>query len=88
MRFRFGFCETSFEPKEKDQPRTGMQWVQLSSTEWEARGKYGVFNVKRAGGKFWPRYASSDTAFKMPPTDKLSSAKEMCERNANWEDAA
>ena len=87
MRFRFGFCETDFEQKPKVQEQSeGMTWKQLSGTEWEAKGKYGVFKIERACGKFWARYASSDTAFKMPPKDKLSEAKDMCERNANWED--
>lgn len=85
---KFGFCETDFEPKEKaGQPklRKGMQWKQISSTEWEAEGEDGKFRIERSRGKFWARYASNDTAFKMPPKDKLSQAKEMCENNDYWE---
>lgn len=81
---KFGFCETDFEPKQKAEqpaPRKGMQWKQLSSSVWEAEGEDG----KRSRGKFWARCASSDTAFKMPPKDKLSGAKEMCENNDYWE---
>ena len=87
---RFGFCETDFVPKEKPQPPSvdGMQWKALSSTVWEAEGKFGKFRIERAKGKFWSRYASADTAFKMPPKAKLSEAKEMCENNDYWEGAA
>ena len=88
MRFKFGFCETDFEPiPKKPVGSDGMKWTQISSNEWEARGKFGVFNVKRAKGKWWAHYASADTAFKMPPKGKLIEAKEMCEDNANWETA-
>lgn len=85
--YRFGFCETDFEPKVKPEPAstTGMSWKQLSSTEWEAKGKFGIFRIERSGGKFWSRYASEDTSFKMPPKTKLSVAKTMCEGNENWE---
>lgn len=87
---KFGFCETDFEPKAKAEKEmekvAGMAWAQLSSTEWEARGKYGTFRIKRFKGAYRSRYESEDTAFNLPPKDKLSAAKTMCEDNTNWED--
>lgn len=87
MGYRFGFCETDFEPKTKPEPeRTlGMSWKQITSSLWEAKGRYGIFRIEHSGGRFWPRYASEDTSFKMPPKTKLSEAKMMCEDNENWE---
>lgn len=86
---KFGFCETDFEPKEKAEqpkPRKGMQWKQLSSSVWEAEGEDGKFRIERFRGRFWARYGSERYApFNMPPKDKLSGAKEMCENNDYWE---
>ena len=87
--YKFGFCETDFEPKEKPQATSaggGMKWKQLSSTVWEADGKYGKFRIERSRGLFWPRYSSDDTLQKFRPKQKLSKAKDFCERNENWED--
>lgn len=66
MGYRFGFCETDFEPKAKPEPEraAGMSWMQLSSSVWEAKGKFGTFRIERSGGKFWARYSSEDTSFK------------------------
>ena len=88
--YKFGFCETDFEPKEKpsEPADIGMEWKQLSSTVWEAEGKYGKFRIERSCNKFWSHYASSDTAFKLPPKSKLTDAKQMCEDNEYWEVAA
>ena len=86
--YRFGGCNVDYEPKEvklPDNPVAVMQWKQLSSTQWEAKGKLGKFLIERSGGKFWSRYASADTAFKLPPKLKLNDAKSMCEDNINWE---
>lgn len=90
MGYKFGFCETDFEPKEKAEAvcLDGMSWKQVSSSEWEAIGKYGVFKIERSGREFWASYASEDTSFRMPPKRKLSAAKEMCENNDNWETAS
>ncbi len=88
---RFGFCETDFEPKEKETPRLkteGMQWKKLSSSEWEAVGKFGKFVIKRVNGRFLSQYASEYTAFNLRVKDALSEAKEMCENNEYWEVAA
>lgn len=87
---RFGFCETDFEPKEKPQIKQlglkGMQWSQLSSSEWEAKGKDSMFRIKRFKGQFWSRYDSEIyEPFNLPPKSKLSEAKEMCENNEYWE---
>lgn len=91
LRFKFGFCEKDFKPKEKPETCAGqgrsMQWRQLSSSSWEAAGRFGKFLIERSRGKFWARYSSSDTAFKMPPKVKLIEAKNMCENNEYWEDA-
>lgn len=87
MRLKFGFCETNFTPKDKPVQGDGMQWKQLSSTVWEAEGKFGKFRIERSGGRFWARYSSNDTAFKMPPRAKLSEVKDFCERNEYWEAA-
>lgn len=87
---RFGFCETDFEPKEKPQEASdggGMKWKQLSSTVWEAEGKYGKFRIERSRGLFWVLYASDGPIQKFRPKKKLSEAKDFCERNENWEDA-
>ena len=87
---QFGFCETDFEPKEKPQEAStssGMRWEQLSSTVWEAVGKYGKFRIERSRGLFWALYASDDTLQKFRPKPRLSEAKDFCERNENWEDA-
>lgn len=86
--YNFGFCETDFEPKERPQDRTtnGMQWKQLSSTIWEAEGKYGKFRIERSRGLFWSCYSSEDCLQKFRPKQKLSEAKDFCERNENWED--
>lgn len=69
----------------KEKERSLMQWKQLSSTEWEAVGKYGKFRIERARGKYWSFYASEDTLHRLRPTDKLSEAKDKCERHSCWE---
>ncbi len=87
--YKFGFCETDFEPKDKPVIKPsgkGMGWKQLTSTKWEAAGRLGKFIIERSRGKFWSHYASEDVAFKMPPKSKLSEAKGMCENNEYWED--
>lgn len=71
----------------QEKERFSMVWKQLSSTKWEAVGKYGKFLIERGGGKFWSCYASEDTLQKLHPTNKLSEAKDRCERHPNWEDA-
>ena len=89
--FKFGFCETDFEPREKPQLQSnakGMTWVQLSSSAWEAVGSDGKFRIERSKGKFWPKYASRDTAFNLPPRSSLSEAKELCQDNLHWEGVA
>ncbi len=83
-----GYCETDFEPKEKPQLQSnakGMEWVQVSSTKWEAIGKDGTFFIERSGGVFWARYYSELKAFKLPGTKKLREAKQLCEENHYWE---
>ena len=89
-----GFCETDFEPKPKPQaksapatPTKHMQWVQTSSTKWEAVGEDGAFYIERSRGLFWGRYSSEKNgkSFKMKPKKKLSEAKEQCEDNFYWE---
>lgn len=88
MKLKFGFCETDFEPKEQAaEPLKGMQWKQLSSTEWEAEGRFGKFRIERSRGKFWASYAYEDGRINFRPKSKLSEAKDFCERNENWEDA-
>ena len=64
-----------------------MAWKQVSSTKWEAVGKFGKFSIERSRGKFWSCYASKDTLHKLHPTNKLSEAKDKCERHPCWEDA-
>ncbi len=88
--YNFGFCETDFEPKERPQEQSaqvGMTWKQLSSTVWEAEGKYGKFRIERSRGLFWAVYASEDFLQKYRPKQKLSEAKDFCERSTYWEDA-
>ncbi len=90
-----GFCETDFEPKPKPQakttaptaPKKHMQWVQTSSTKWEAVGEEGSFYIERSHGLFWGRYSSeiNGKSFKMKPKKKLREAKEQCEENFYWE---
>ena len=86
---RFGFCETSFEPKEQLQEvqpeRKHMVWKLLSSTICEAEGRDGTFRIERSRGWFWSRYSSADMSFKLPPKKKLAEAKAMCENNEYWE---
>ncbi len=66
-----------------------MKWEKASSSEWKAAGKFGAFFIKKSCGKFWPRYVSSSgrNMFRMPPCNKLTEAKNMCEDNDYWEDA-
>ncbi len=67
--------------------RSAMEWKQISSTEWEAVGKYGKFRIERNRGKYWSFYASEDAPqHNLRPTDKLSEAKDKCERHSCWED--
>lgn len=90
---KFGFCETSFEPKEQPASQNnlqsnaiGMRWRKLSSTEWEASGKDGKFRIEFRRGKFWAQYGSAIYAsFNMRPKSTLSDAKKMCEDNEYWE---
>lgn len=69
----------------QEQERVSMAWKQLSSTEWEAEGRFGKFRIERRRGKFWSMFASEDTAFNLPPVAKLATAKEMCQDNGYWE---
>lgn len=89
---KYGFCETSFEPKESLETQkvqsnaVGMSWKQLSSSEWEAVGKDGKFRIERSRGKFWAKYGSAIYAsFNMRPKATLTEAKRMCEDNEYWE---
>ncbi|MDE6442366.1 MAG: hypothetical protein K2L12_06425 [Clostridia bacterium] len=97
--YRFENGEYKFRPATADQLANGsdrlselkekesfsMQWKQLSSSVWEAVGKYGKFRIERSRGKFWSFYASEDTVHNLRPTDKLSEAKDKCERHSCWE---
>ena len=71
-----------------EEKRPAMTWKQLSSTVWEAVGKYGKFRIERSRGLFWAHYASNDTSLKFRPKAKLSEAKDFCERSTYWEDGA
>ena len=71
-----------------ERKRVTMQWKQLSSTVWEAVGKYGKFRIERSCGKFWAQYASEDTPINFRPKANLSEAKDFCERSPYWEEAA
>lgn len=64
-----------------------MKWEKMSSSEWKAAGIIGTFFIKKSCGKFWARFVSDVKSFKMPPKDKLSSAKYMCEDSYYWEEA-
>ena len=68
--------------------RPAMAWKQLSSTVWEAVGRYGKFRIERSRGLFWVHYASEDLSRNFRPKAKLSEAKDFCERSTYWEDAA
>lgn len=90
MRFKFGFCETLFEPIEEP-PKSvlkGMAWKQIASNEWVAEGEMGKFRIERGNGKFWARYMSDDFAFNLRPKKTLTEAKQQCENNEYWEEAA
>lgn len=65
-----------------------MIWKKIANRCWQAQGKRGVFTIEQSGKLFWARYCSVKgfKSFKMPPKQKLSEAKEMCQDNANWED--
>lgn len=67
--------------------KLGMQWKQLSSSVWEAEGRDGKFRIEHSKGKFWAVYASESAPIKFRPKDKLSEAKDFCERSTYWEDA-
>lgn len=62
-----------------------MKWQTVSSTCWKAEGAKGTFTIQRKGTRFWPEYNSQSRSFKLPPADRLSRAKEMCEDNIYWE---
>ena len=64
-----------------------MKWEKTSSSEWKAAGIIGTFFIKKSCGKFWACFISAAKAFKMPPKDKLKSAKSMCEDSYYWEEA-
>lgn len=71
-----------------EQKQPAMAWKQISSSVWEAVGKYGKFRIERRSGRFWAVYASEDTPINFRPKSKLSEAKDFCERSAYWEDVA
>lgn len=62
-----------------------MSWKQVSSSIWEAVGKYGKFRIERSRGKFWSCYISGGKSWYLRPTDKISAAKDKCERHSCWE---
>lgn len=72
--------------------RPAMAWVQLSSSSWEAVGRYGKFRIECRSinyhKKYFVCYASEDLVQNFKPLDKLTQAKDLCERSAYWEDAA
>ena len=67
--------------------KKGMKWEHTSNRVWRAIGENGTFLIAQTGTTFWAQYISRGKAFKMPPKNKLSEAKAMCEDNEYWEDA-
>lgn len=69
-----------------------MQWQKLSSSMWEAVGKYGKFRIDRRTEhyriKYFVCYASEDGTQNFRPKDTLTEAKDFCERSPYWEDVA
>lgn len=64
----------------------GMKWERIGSREWRAVGEEGTFFISKSGIMFYSQYVSREKRFRMPPKQKLSEAKAMCEENAYWED--
>ncbi len=64
----------------------GMKWERLGNRDWRAVGKDGTFYISKSGIMFYSQYVSKEKRFSMPPKQKLSEAKSMCEENAYWED--
>ncbi len=65
-----------------------MKWKKLSNREWCAEGARGRFFIEKSCGAFWSRYILNNgiTVFRMPPKQRVSEAKTMCEDNAYWEE--
>ncbi len=65
-----------------------MKWEKTGNRSWRAVGAKGSFFIEQSGRLFWSRFVSANglKAFKMPPKQKLSEAKAMCEDNQHWED--
>ena len=56
-----------------------MKWEKIGNRSWRTVG---------AKGSYWSRYTSTSglKTFRMPPKQKVSDAKAMCEENQYWED--
>ena len=66
--------------------KKGMKREHTSNRVWRAIGENGSFLISQTGTTFWAQYISRGKSFKMPPKQKLSEAKSMCEDNEYWED--
>lgn len=68
--------------------RKAMKWEKLSNKEWRAVGAKGSFFIEKSGRLYWSRYTSTSglKTFRMPPKQKVSDAKAMCEENQYWEE--
>lgn len=62
-----------------------MKWERVSATYFRAVGAIGTFTIRRKSRKFWAEYKSYSGGFKLPPKNRLSEAKAMCEENFYWE---
>lgn len=63
-----------------------MTWKKTSNRVWTAKGDDGTFIIEQSRKLFWATYVSKkNKTFRLPPTKKLSLAKEMCQDNAYWE---
>ena len=65
-----------------------MKWEKIGNRNWRAVGAKGSFFIEQSGRLFWSRFVSANglKAFKMPPKQKLSEAKAMCEYDHAPED--
>lgn len=65
-----------------------MKWEKIGNRSCLSRRPRASFFIEQSGRLFWSRFVSTNglKAFKMPPKQKLSEAKTMCEDNQHWED--
>lgn len=65
-----------------------MKWEKIGNRSWRTVGAKGSFFIEKSGRLYWSRYTSTSglKTFRMPPKQKVSDAKAMCEENQYWEE--